>query len=184
MSKIILGLVGPIASGKEISKKYLEKKYQGQSFRFSTALRDILNRLYLPISRPNLQDLSLSLRTSFGANLLAQVINQDIINSKQNLIIVDGLRRLDDIAILKNLPNFYLIAIDAQQKIRYQRVIGREENIGDKDKTWKQFLEDEQKEAELEIPTVIAQAKYKLDNNGSLDELYEQIDKIIVKIKK
>jgi len=184
MSKIILGLVGPIASGKEVSKKYLEKKYGADSHRFSTVLRDLLNRLYLPISRANLQNLSLNIRTLFGGDILARVIAKDIKNDQQEIIIIEGIRRSDDIVALKEFPNFYLISINAKQKIRYQRVVDRHENIGDAEKTFEQFLIDEQKEAELEIPKVMAQAKYRLDNNYSFEKLYQQIDKIVAEIKK
>jgi hypothetical protein len=41
MSKIILGFTGPIASGKEVAKKYIETKYGASSFKFSTILRNI-----------------------------------------------------------------------------------------------------------------------------------------------
>ncbi len=184
MSKIIIGLTGPIASGKDVTKKYLEKKYQAQSYRFSTVLRDILKRLYSPISRKNLQDLSLNLRTLFGSNILAQVIAQDVDNSQQEIVIVEGIRRLADIETLKDFSNFYLISISAKQKIRYERVIKRNENVGDAQKTFAEFLTDENKESELEIPIVMAKAKYQLDNNQSLTDLYREIDEIIRKIKK
>lgn len=184
MPKIIFGFVGHIASGKDVSKKYLEKKYSANSYRFSTVLRDILNRLYLPIKRENLQNLSLALRTQFGSDTLARVIAEDIKNDEHEVVIVEGIRRVDDIIKLKDLPNFHLISLGANPKIRYERMIKRNENVGDAEKTFEQFLADDQKEAEREIPTVMAAAKYKIDNNGVFEELYKQIDKIVSEIKK
>jgi dephospho-CoA kinase len=184
MSKIILGLTGLIASGKDVSKKYLGKKYGASSHRFSTMLRDILNRLYLPIDRNNLQNLSLDLRTRFGNDALARVIAEDVKNDPAEIVIVEGIRRLADIVTLKDLPNFYLVSVDAAPAIRHERLVKRNENVGDAAKTFAQFLTDEKREAELEIPTVMAQAKYHLGNNGTLEELYRQIDKIIAAIKK
>ena len=179
MSKIILGFVGPFASGKDLSKKYLEEKYDATSHRFSTMLRDVLNRLYIPITRENLQDISLDLRNRFGGDTLARVIKEDAKNDENNIVVIDGVRRLDDIAHLKDLPNFYLISIDADPEIRYKRMLSRNENTGDDKKTFEEFLEDGRREAELEIPTVMEQANYKIDNNGSIEDLYKQIDKII-----
>ncbi|MFA5184251.1 MAG: AAA family ATPase [Patescibacteria group bacterium] len=185
MPKIILGFVGQIASGKDVSKKYLEEKYSASSYRYSTVLRDILKRLYLPVDRNNMQNLSLDLRTRFGGDLLARVIIEDVAGDQNEIVIVDGVRRLEDVTSLtKKFPDLYIISIDASPEIRYNRVIKRNENIGDRDKTFEQFIQDGQAEAEREITTVMAAAQYRLDNNGTLEELYRQLDQIITAIKK
>ena len=184
MSKIIIGLTGPLASGKDVAKKYIDRKYSASTYKFSTVLRDILDRLHLPITRNNMQDLSLDLRNRFGSDILAKVITADAKNNANDIVIVDGVRRLDDIKHLRNLPEFNLISIDANEKVRYDRMKLRNENKGDNVKTFEEFLEDCRKEAELEIPTVMAQASYYLNNSGTLKDLYEQIDKIIEEIKK
>lgn len=184
MPKLILGFVGKLASGKDASKKYLEEKYGASSHRFSTALRDILNRLYIPIDRQNLQDLSLDLRNRFGSDTLARVIAEDVKNNNNEFIVIDGIRRMDDIINLKNAEDFYLVSIKADEKIRYERTVKRNENIGDGKKTFADFADDGKKEAELEIPLVMSNAKFTINNNGSLDDLYKQIDEIIIKLKK
>lgn len=184
MAKIILGFVGPLASGKEVAKKYLEEKHQAGIHRFSAILRDILNRLYLPIKRSNLQNLSLDLRNRFGSDTLARVIAKDVINDIHDIVVVDGVRRMDDIAKLKDLPNFCLVSIDADPEIRYKRLKLRNENAGDAEKTYEEFLEDGAQEAELQIPAVMAAAKYKINNSGSLADLYKQLEDIIKDLKK
>ncbi len=178
MPKLVFGFVGPLASGKAVCQKYLSEKYNADSARFSTSLRDILTRLSLPISRTNLQDLSLDLRTRFGGDILARVIAADVKNSPKDIVVVDGIRRLDDIISLKDLPGFYLISIDAAPEIRYERMKKRNENAGDAEKTFAEFLNDGKREAELQIPEVMAAARFHLDNNGDLPALYAQIDKI------
>ncbi|HZJ40950.1 MAG TPA: AAA family ATPase [Candidatus Saccharimonadales bacterium] len=184
MSKIIIGLVGPVASGKDVSKKYIEEHYSATSYKFSTVLRDILNRLYLPITREHLQDLSLDLRTRFGSDILAKVITADAKNDNSEIVIVDGVRRMDDIVHLSKLPEFKLISIEADINLRYERIKLRNENEDDATKTFAEFENDCQKEAEREIPIVISHANYRLNNDGTLAELYAQIDKIIAEINK
>lgn len=183
MPKLILGFVGKLASGKAVCQKYINEKYDSDSFRFSSILRDVLNRLYIPISRANLQDLSLALRNTFGGNILAEVIGQDAKNSKKNIVVIDGIRRLDDISKLKDMPGFKLISIDASPQIRYERMKLRNENAGDADKSYEQFVIDSEREAELQIPEVMQNADFHLDNNGDLENLYHQIDKMIKEIQ-
>jgi dephospho-CoA kinase len=92
MPKIIIGLAGEIASGKDVTKKYLEINYGASCHRFSTILRDILNRLYLPIKRENMQDISTFLRQRFGEDLLAKIITEDVKNDPHEIVVVDGIR--------------------------------------------------------------------------------------------
>lgn len=184
MSKIILGFTGLIVSGKDTCKKYVMEKYGASGHRYSTMLRDILNRLYLPTTRENLQNLSTDLRSRFGEDTLARVISEDVKNDNNEIIIIDGIRRLADINSLKNLSGFCLISLETDIKTRYQRLTNRRENADDATKTFEEFVADNGREAEQEIPTVMAAAKYKINNNGTFEELYAQIDKIISEIKK
>lgn len=184
MKKIILGLVGEVASGKDVTKKYLEENYGASCHRFSTILRDVLGRLYLPIVRENLQDLSTMLRERFGADIFAKILTEDVKNDPHEIIVVDGIRREADIMYLKNLDGFTLLSIEVEAKTRYERLIKRQENADDASKTYQQFLIDGQKEAEIKISEVMAGANYKIDNNGSPENLYKQIEKIIIELEK
>lgn len=183
MSKIIIGLVGTLASGKGAVKKYIIEKYQAQDCRFSTILRDVLNRVNVPISRENLQNVSTVLRKEFGEDLLAKAIANDASNLNSDIVVIDGIRRLSDIGHLVDLPNFVLVSVDADPKIRFQRLVERNENAGDDKKTFEQFLLDQNVEADRQIPEVIKIAKEKIDNSGDLNGLYKQIDEIISKYR-
>lgn len=182
MAKIIIGLTGPLASGKGAVKKYLEEKYGASSHKFSDSLRDVLKRLHLEVSRENMQNLSTTLRSCFGNNILAQVISADAQDDQNEIVIIDGARRLADISNLQTLDNFRLIAIDAQPEIRYHRMVKRNENAGDKEKSFADFIKDSTRETEQEIPQVMAIAHYQLDNSGDFENLYKQLDKIVLEI--
>lgn len=179
MSKIIFGLVGSLASGKETTKKYLAEKYNAKDCRFSSILRDVLGRLTLPISRENLQKVSTVLRANFGEDLLASAIANDASKLDADIVVIDGVRRFTDIEHLKDLPNFVLIKIDADPKLRYERMKLRNENAGDDKKTFEEFMKDHESEADKQIPEVMKSAKYSIENSGSFEELYKQIDKMV-----
>lgn len=182
MNKIIIGLVGTIASGKETVKKYIVKKYGAKDCKFSTILRDVLNRAAIPVSRENLQKLSTVLRANFGEDLLAKAIAVDASTLDADIVVIDGVRRPTDIEHLNKLPNFFLIKIDANPQLRYERLVARNENEGDDKKTFEQFTKDHEAEADMLVPVVMATAKYSVDNNGTLEDLYKQVDEIVEKL--
>jgi len=178
-NKKIIGLVGPMASGKGTIAEYLKKEKRAEILKFSTPLRDVLERLHADISRINMQNVSKALRESLGQDLLAKVIAGDVENSNEEIVVVDGIRRWDDIKYLKEKKGFILVAIDADVKIRYERLVKRGENEGDSNKTYEEFLSDHEKETELTIPEIMKSADKTIDNNGDLENLYNQINKII-----
>jgi len=179
-----LGFVGPIAAGKGTVCAYLKDKHGAQIFRFSTILRDILDRLYLPQSRENMQSASSALRQIFGEDLLAQTIATDVKKSAASIIALDGVRRLADIKFLQENPDFHLVEIIAYQKIRYERLLKRSENSDDQEKSFEEFQKDEQQETELQIKEVAQTAEFQINNDGSFDDLYRQIDDILKQVTK
>lgn len=177
--KIIIGLSGEIASGKDTVAEYLVKKYHSQTISFSQPLRDILDRLYLPVNRINMANLGIVLREKFGQDLLAKIMTQEIKASSKNIICLPNIRLNSDIMEIKKLKNFILIGLAAEPKTRYQRIIKRSQNTDDKNKTWAQFLKDSKLSTETEIRKISQTAKFKIDNNGSYKNLYAQIDEIM-----
>lgn len=179
MEKIILGLVGEISSGKGTITKYLTDKYDASSYRFSTMLRDILDRLYMEQSRENMQKLSTMLRENFGEDALAKVMSEDAKKDDNKIIVIDGVRRLGDIKYLSQLPEFKLVFIKADIKKRYERIIKRQENPDEKNKTFEEFEKDHQGEADAKIKDLENHADVVINNDGDLEELHKQVDEII-----
>ncbi len=183
MSKTILGFVGEISCGKSTATEYLKNKYNAVTFKFSDSLRDVASRMHIEQSRVNLQTLSTILRQNFGENLLSKILAEDVRNADAKIIITEGVRRPSDIVYLKDVPGFKLIAITADARIRFERLTGRSENIDDKNKTWEEFQKDSQRETELQIKDTMDQADFTLDNSGSAEDLYAQIDTLMAKLQ-
>ena len=58
----------------------------------------------------------------------------------------------------------------------------RNENAGDNQKTFEEFINDHNAEADSQIPEVMKSAKYSIDNSDSFENLYKQIDEIVSKL--
>ncbi|PIZ94255.1 MAG: hypothetical protein COX81_04035 [Candidatus Magasanikbacteria bacterium CG_4_10_14_0_2_um_filter_37_12] len=179
--KLILGFVGQMASGKGTAVEYLKEKYGASTYRFSAMLKDVLDRLYLEVNRKNLQIISQALRENFGEDTLAKVMAEDVKNDPNKIIAIDGVRRPGDVVHLNNIPGFVLINITADIEKRFDRLTNRGEKSDDNEKTFAEFQEDHTREAELKIEEIASTVQETIDNNGSLEELYEQLDNLITK---
>lgn len=179
MAKLIIGLAGEMASGKTTVARHLVKKHGGESYRFSTILRDIAERLGIEENRDNLATMSTVLRGAFGEDILAKAVRNDVADAAADMVVIDGARRFSDIEYLKELPLFKLVYIKVSQEKRYQRVTKRRENADDAAKTFEEFKRDNEAEAERQIPELEAHADIVIENDGVIGRLYKQVDTFV-----
>ncbi len=181
MVKIIIGLSGEMASGKGTVAKYISEKYGASSYRFSTILRDVLDRLCIKQSRENVSKMSTILRQNFGEDLFAKVMAENVKKDNNDVIVIDGIRRLEDITYLKEIPEFKFVFIDADIKKRYERIIKRDENVDDIGKTFDEFEKEHELETEVQIKNLKEKADVIINNDGNMEDLYQKVDEIINK---
>ncbi len=165
--------------GKGTLTRYLVSKHAAQMYRFSTPLRDILDRMHREKSRDTMQKLSTALRHVFGDDILSEIILADIGQSKASCIVIDGVRRESDIRYLKHLQGFKLIYIDADLSTRYTRVTFRGENASDTTKTIEEFIRENEAEAEARIRDLKEISDIVLENNETIEDLERAFEKCI-----
>ena len=183
LESIVFGLTGKNASGKGTVAEILKKK----NFTYhslSDSLRDELKSLKKEETRENLIDIGNELREKGGPGVLADKLMPKL-NSENNHI-VDSIRNpLEVISLRKETPlrRFFLISIDADSRLRYDRLCSRG-RIGDTD-SWEKFVEQEKKEDNNDDPNkqqlskTMEMADYNIDNSGTLEELEVQVNRII-----
>ncbi len=180
--KIILGFVGEIGSGKDAIAHYLSEHHNFQTISFSKPLRDVLDRLHLPQTRENMVWLGYDLRNRFGTDVLDRVITDEVNASNEQRFCLPNVRLEADITQLKLLPGFTLIRVEADAKIRYERLNGRGQNTDDHTKTWEEFLADAELPTEKTIREIAKQATHTIHNNSTIEELHQQIEELLKKI--
>jgi dephospho-CoA kinase len=181
MKKIVIGLAGEMGSGKGTVAKFIAEKYKGSYYRFSTMLRDVLDRLHLEQSRENLPKISVALRNAFGEDIFDKVMVGDIEKDQSEIIVVDGMRRLKDAENLRKLAGFYLVYVDASLENCFERIVKRHENTDDAGKTIEEFKKEHTDEPETQIRALKDISDFVVENNGTLEELYAKVDEVIKK---
>lgn len=179
---MIIGFVGQAGAGKGTAADMLAANANAQIFTFSDILADLLKRLYKEKSRDNLIKLSTAVREAFGQDALANVMERQVQESTAEIVIVDGIRRMDDIEDLQKDPRFHLVEIWASPKIRFERLKNRNEKAGEGDMTWEDFLAMGERETEKTIASVAAQADDKIENDADLETFKAKLDELIAKL--
>ena len=183
MSKLILGFVGEIASGKGTVAKHIADKHNAGYHRFSTPIRKVLDTLHIEQTRENLQQMSSALRSQIDEAIFAKAITEDVKADEHEVIVVDGMRRPADIVHLKELPNFHMINVSVEERTRYERLTQRTENADDQSKTFEEFQAQAQEEPEQKIRELAGQADFTIDNNGTMEQMQKQADDLVAKLK-
>jgi len=186
VTSIIFGLTGKNASGKGTVAEILkEKEFLYHSL--SDSLRDELKLLKRDETRENLIDIGNELRKHGGPGVLADKLIPKL-NSESNHI-VDSIRNPLEVLSLKkesSLRRFFLISVDANAKLRYDRLCSRG-RIGDTD-SWETFIEQEKQEENNDDPSkqqlskTMKMADFEIDNSGTLEDLKIEVNKIIASL--
>ena len=178
----IIGLTGRNAAGKGSVAKLLKKR----SFEYhslSDTLRNELRKRGVEESRDELISVGNELRSSGGSGILADLMIENISTSANH--IVDSIRNPSEADSLNRKYSnheFYLISVDADPEIRFQRLKTRG-RVGDSS-TWEQFLHQEALEesddpSKQQLLLTMKKADFSLDNSGAIEQLENQIDKIL-----
>ena len=144
---MIIGLTGKNGSGKTQVCEYLKARgFQYHSL--SDAIREEILRRGQEISREVLIAVGNDLREKFGPGILAERILPGL-ERDQNYVI-DSIRNPSEVEVMKRRKDFVLVAVDADQQVRFERSLnrGRERAA----RTLAQFVDEEERELESENP--------------------------------
>lgn len=179
MNKLIIGLVGQAGSGKGTVADMLREEYGAGYVRFSGILGELLDTLGIEKSRDNFIAISKAVRDAFGEDVLSYAVEKKSLTAPEEIIVVDGIRRPEDIVALEPLPQFKLISIDVSPELRFERMKKRGEKAGETDMTWEEFQAQEDAETERTIPSVMERAWKTIPNEGTKEELESAVREIM-----
>lgn len=184
MSQIIIGLVGPIASGKGLLAEHL-KLNNFKIFSLSDKVREEARARGMEIKRETLQNIGDDLRIKYGNQILAERVAFDLIGESGNLV-VDSIRNPGEIIYLKERFDLQIIGVNAQPQLRaryyMQRAKERGEDTADLDHFLKSALRDlgiGQGEHGQQVDACLGLADVIFQNNGTKNELTRELDKFM-----
>lgn len=178
----IIGITWPQAAWKGAVVDYLVKNYAYAYFSVSGYLTQELQAQGQVVNRDTMRELANQLRSEFWPSFIVEQLYH-LAHEGGKPAIIESIRALGELEILKKKADFLLLSIDADQRLRYERALLRnsEKDQVSREKFQEQeALEtDNQDPAKQNVPACQKLADIHLDNNGSLEQLYEQIDRVV-----
>lgn len=178
----IIWITGPQAAWKWAIVNYLIEKKWFNYFSVRGFLTEEIQKRGIPLNRDSMREVANELRTNHWASY---IIDQLFLQAQQSGkdAIIESIRAIGEVQSLKNNPDFILLAVNADQKLRYERAIARKSESDFVN--FEKFQEQERLENENSDPSkqnilaCINMADFTVNNDWDIENLHEQLDEII-----
>ena len=179
MSNLVVCLTGMPGAGKStVVSKLKDGGYE--TFSLGDGVRDEAKRHNLEPTGENLGRLMLELREKNGPGAVAELIKDSIQNSSHKIIIIDGIRSIHEINVLKQTGNVKLLAVHASSDTRFNFLSERKRS--DDPLTREKFEERDHREIGVGLEEIIDLADESIENNNvTIDEMVSSAIKIFQK---
>lgn len=179
---IIIGITGTIGAGKGTIVDYLIDKFSFQHYSVRQYLVEEAQKRGLPLNRDVYVVLANELREQNSPSFITDQLHARAVENGKNAVI-ESIRTPGEIDSLRKKGDFYLLAVDAEPHLRYERIVVRNsetDQIG-----FETFLSNEKREMSATDPNkqnlsaCIDQADFVLRNDQDIPFLHEQLNKIV-----
>lgn len=177
---MIIGLTGKNGSGKTEVSEYLKSRgFEYHSL--SDEIRDEISKRGLQITRDVLIEVGNELREKHGPGVLAERVLACLQDDRN--YVIDSIRNPQEVEALRRRNNFTLLAVEAEQAIRFER--SRQRGRENAPQTLKQFVEEEAREldsanpANQQLNATREKADVAIVNDGTLKDLHRRLDELI-----
>ena len=182
---IIIGITGTIGAGKGTLVEYLLREKNFAHYSVRGFLIEELEKRKLVINRDTMVSLANELREKNSPSYIIDCLFEQAKNTGKNAVI-ESIRTAGEAESLRKKGNFCLLAIDADPKIRYERILKR--NSETDHVSYDEFTANEQREMTSTDPNkqnlsrCIEMADYTLCNDFTIMDLYNKMEEILPKI--
>lgn len=175
--KLIVCLTGMPGAGKTTIAEALRSK-GFDKITMGDAVREEAARREIDPSGENLGKLMLELREKNGSGAIAELIKGKILNSKAEVILIDGVRSLAEVNVLKKIGTVKVLAIHASGDTRFKFLTGRGRSDAPSDK--EDFSKRDSREIGVGMSESIALADETISNNNlTIEQLVDNAYGII-----
>ncbi|MFY9484627.1 MAG: AAA family ATPase [Patescibacteria group bacterium] len=183
MAKLVIGITGLHATGKDTAANYLKTK-GFVHVSLSQILRAEARRSGIGKSREDLIKFGNELRARRGAGVLAQLAIERFRSADK--IVVTSIRSVGEVKHLRKSGRFVLVELTADPEVRLKRLRNRgrkdEQRLTLDEMVRREKLENSNDPNAMQLHKVIAMADKVIDDNGSKKALYKTLETFLKEI--
>ncbi len=182
---IIIGITGTIGAGKGTIVDYLVKNKGFKHFSVRDYISEEIKRRNMPLNRDSMVLVANDLREKNSPSFIVDELCKLAQLSGQNCII-ESIRTPGEVESMRKHKQFILFAVDAEPKLRYDRILLRGSETDHI--SYETFLENEAREMNSSDPnkqnlkTCISKADYLFLNNDDIASLNTKIEQVLTKL--
>ncbi len=180
---IIIGITGTLGAGKGTIVDYLTINKGFKHYSVRQFLIEEIEKKGLPVNRDTMTEVANNLRATHSPSYIIEQLYKKALSYGGNSII-ESIRTPGEVDFLKKQGEFYLIAVDADPRIRYDRITLRASETDHI--SFDTFIANEKREFtttdsnKQNLSSCIQMADIVLQNNGSIYELQQQLERELV----
>ncbi len=182
---VIVGITGTLGAGKGTVVDYLVREKKFAHFSVREYLREELEKRDIPVNRDSLTAIANSIRSKYGASFIAEALIKKA-KERGDDCVIESIRTPGEVEALRKEEAFFLLAVDADPRIRYKRI--RFRNSETDRVTFQTFIMNEEREMHTSDPNkqnlaaCIGSADHIIRNDGSLEDLHKRTEAFLRRI--
>ena len=182
---LVIGITGTLGAGKVTIVEYLKEKKNFRHYSVRGFLIKEIEHRGLPVNRDSMTKIANLLRSQHHPAFIVEQLYREALSAGENAVI-ESIRTPGEVEFLRKQGHFYLFAVDADPKIRYERIKKRGSETDHID--FETFLSNEAREMNTTDPNkqnlsrCIEMADFRFENNGNREALYGEVDRVLHQI--